>query len=406
MNDGGLGFGKRALIDKIIETNWGLEKNEFSKNELLYIIQEMTDEDGKAYLTKEVRTGASSYRVYKEFVKYLLYRNLANYDSMVLVSGIKGTGKSSAAIMLARQWCSLLGIKFDPKRHIAYNNADIMNKIDMLKPFEPIICVGQNSRVRIRKDGVTRSIEIKKLVGMKDYEVLSYNIKKDSFEYKKPEKTVFTKRDKTYTLELENGLKLIATGNHLVLTKSGYKRMDELTEEDEVVLDTNKCIYCGKEYFSNQWDGIACSKECRRLHRNATAWGKLNPEKAGARRRFKYKENFNSDINYRIKHNIITRLPNEVLKVNLFEGKNRFERTLGCSIEFFKKYLEKRFRKGMSWDNYGSGNGKWSIDHKIPIRDLDFKGKSNFKEILHYSNIRPIWSLHNSNSYPRKEVLN
>jgi len=64
---------------------------------------------------------------------------LANYDSMVLLTADKGAGKSSAAIMIAREWCKLIGIKFNPDRHIAYNNADMMAKIDKLNKFEPII---------------------------------------------------------------------------------------------------------------------------------------------------------------------------------------------------------------------------------------------------------------------------
>ena len=59
---------------------------------------------------------------------------------MVLITSDKGTGKSSAAIMMAREWCKLIGIRFNPARHIAYNNSDVMNKIDVLKKFEPLIC--------------------------------------------------------------------------------------------------------------------------------------------------------------------------------------------------------------------------------------------------------------------------
>ena len=96
-----------------------------------------------------------------------MYRNLANYDSMVLLTAAKGTGKSSAAIMLARQWCKLIGIRFDPNRHIAYNNADVMNKIDKLNKFEPIICVGGSSKIRVKIDNKETIKPIKELVGKK-----------------------------------------------------------------------------------------------------------------------------------------------------------------------------------------------------------------------------------------------
>jgi len=135
----GIGFGQRRLIRKIVEDNWKStpEKKIYTYNDLLYIFQEMFTEEGKAY--QEGFSIMRGYNVFRSFAKLLLYRNIANYDSMVLITSDKGTGKSSAAMMLAREHCKLLGIKFNPARHIAYNNADMMNKIDSLNKFEPII---------------------------------------------------------------------------------------------------------------------------------------------------------------------------------------------------------------------------------------------------------------------------
>lgn len=136
-----LGFGKRKLIKKIILDNWEFKRPElknYTYNEMLFIIQEMLQEEGKSYQSSE--TPLRGHYIFRSFVRHLLYRNLANYDSLVLITAEKGVGKSSAAIMLARYWCSMLGIKFNPKRHIAYNNADVMNKIDALRKFEPLIC--------------------------------------------------------------------------------------------------------------------------------------------------------------------------------------------------------------------------------------------------------------------------
>ena len=137
----GLGFGRKKLVENIVKNNWAIKdplEKKFNFNELLFVIQEMMTEEGKEYF--ERRTSLRGYHIFRDFVKLLLYRNLANYDSMILLTADKGMGKSSAAIMLAREWCRLLGIRFDPKRHIAYNNADVMYKIDQLNKFEPIVC--------------------------------------------------------------------------------------------------------------------------------------------------------------------------------------------------------------------------------------------------------------------------
>lgn len=136
----GLGFGRRNIIEKIITENWDIKspnKKLFNYNELLFVIQELLDEEGKAYF--ERKGGNRGFTVFRNFVKHLLYRNLANYDSMILITAEKGVGKSSAAISIAREWMRLQGKQFNPARHIAYNNADVMNKIDALNKFEVII---------------------------------------------------------------------------------------------------------------------------------------------------------------------------------------------------------------------------------------------------------------------------
>lgn len=137
----GLGFGRKRLVENIVLSNWDVKKPQeknFNFNELLFVLQELLYEEGKTY--QEKISGKRGHHIFREFMKYLLYRNLANYDSMVLLTSEKGTGKSSAAIMMAREWCRIIGIRFDPGRHIAYNNADVMRKIDNLNKFEPIVC--------------------------------------------------------------------------------------------------------------------------------------------------------------------------------------------------------------------------------------------------------------------------
>jgi len=136
-----LGYGQRKLIDKIVRQTWDVDnpaQKKFTLNEILYIIQEMQDDEGKAYFEQDYEKG-TKLQVFHQFVKHLLYRNIANYDSMVLVTSEKGTGKSSSSIMMAREWCRLLGIQFNPERHMAYSNQDVMDKIDQLSPFEPLI---------------------------------------------------------------------------------------------------------------------------------------------------------------------------------------------------------------------------------------------------------------------------
>jgi len=135
----GLGYARMRLVDEIVHQNYGADPRhkQFTYQDLLYIIQEMIDAEGKKYFDDQI-TPTAGYSKFREFVKVLLYRNLANYDSMALLTGDKGVGKSSAALVIAREWCSLLNRKFDVKKNIAYNNNEVLEKIDSLSNFDVI----------------------------------------------------------------------------------------------------------------------------------------------------------------------------------------------------------------------------------------------------------------------------
>jgi len=398
----GLGFGKKKLINEIILANWGIkditEKKNYNYNEILFIIQEMMEQEGKAYFEGKGHASIMhGFNIFRNFVQLLLYRNIANYDSMILITSEKGTGKSSAAIMVARYWCKLLGIKFSPERHIAYNNADVMRKIDNLNKFEPIICLPGNTYIRIRCNNYEYNETIKNLVGRNNFEVLTYNISNDIFEWKKPEKVILTKEEKVDTIELENGIKIQATSNHLFLTKEGkYKRVDELTENDELVLNTKKCKVCNKEYFNQFQYSITCSKECENKNRKSIVYSKKYPEKSS--KWFKeYWRKKTQDPIFRMKHNIHTRMSGVVRNYNEnYNKESSYIKLLGCSPKQLREHIEKQFQPGMSWENYGVGKNKWSVDHIVGVNKIDIRDKEQIRKCYHYMNLQPLWTIENS----------
>jgi len=67
------------------------------------------------------------------------------------------------------------------------------------------------------------------------------------------------------------------------------------------------------------------------------------------------------------------------------------EKLLGCSVEFFKTYLESKFLKGMTWDNHN--NKGWHIDHIIPLASA--KTQKELHKLCHYSNLQPLWASDN-----------
>ena len=69
---------------------------------------------------------------------------------------------------------------------------------------------------------------------------------------------------------------------------------------------------------------------------------------------------------------------------------------IGCSIGELKLYLESKFTKGMSWDNYGKNNTLdsekyWEIDHIIPCARFDLSEPEEQVRCFNYRNMQPLW---------------
>jgi hypothetical protein len=97
-------------------------------------------------------------------------------------------------------------------------------------------CLRRETPILIKQNKKIKKVAIEKLCNMKDYEVGTYNLSMRDIEFKKPEKTIMTKKEaQVYRLTLENKKSIVATIDHPFLTKNGYKRMFELMDNDLIV---------------------------------------------------------------------------------------------------------------------------------------------------------------------------
>jgi hypothetical protein len=100
------------------------------------------------------------------------------------------------------------------------------------------------------------------------------------------------------------------------------------------------------------------------------------------------------NIHYKLTCNLRSRIW-KVLK-----GLNKSEPTMklvGCSIDQLKQHIEKQFKKGMSWDNWGIYG--WHIDHIKPCASFDLTKESEQKKCFHYTNLQPLWAKENLKKY-------
>lgn len=66
---------------------------------------------------------------------------------------------------------------------------------------------------------------------------------------------------------------------------------------------------------------------------------------------------------------------------------------VGCSLEFFRKWIESQLPKGMTLENYGKYT--WHIDHIIPLSSFDLTDSKQLKIACHYTNLRPMLAKEN-----------
>jgi hypothetical protein len=193
-----LGFGKRRLIAEIIKQTWDVENPydvKLGLNDILFIIQEMNNDEGRIYLEGNVNK-TSKFDAFRYFAKHLLYRNLANFDSMVLLTSEKGCLTDDTLIEMPR---------------------------DLIK--------------------YPKGVPIKDLIDKGSFYVYSYNIKTKQLELKLSDGVEFVKKSKVCTIKTKDGFKLTGTFDHPVLTFEGkYKHMIDLNVKDKECIVTNQGI--------------------------------------------------------------------------------------------------------------------------------------------------------------------
>jgi len=92
----------------------------------------------------------------------------------------------------------------------------------------------------------------------------------------------------------------------------------------------------------------------------------------------------------RVSENIRRRINIFLNSKKLIKNNKTFE-IVGCSPKLLKEHIEKQFKEGMSWDNYGLYG--WHIDHIIPLSLA--KTEEEVYKLCHYTNLQPLWAKEN-----------
>jgi hypothetical protein len=115
----------------------------------------------------------------------------------------------------------------------------------------------------------------------------------------------------------------------------------------------------------------------------------------------KYQENNLEKLKERLKKsnqkpkrkmsNNVRRRLNTYLKLCSINKVNKTFDIVGCTPGYLKEHLEKQFKEGMTWGNYGFYG--WHIDHIIPLSSA--KTEEEIYKLCHYTNLQPLWAKDN-----------
>lgn len=104
-----------------------------------------------------------------------------------------------------------------------------------------------------------------------------------------------------------------------------------------------------------------------------------------------YMRDYTKRPHVRARYNVRRRF-SEVLEQLKKNKTHTFRKLIGCSVAQLAEHLELQFKKGMSWDNYGS---HWHVDHIIPVSKFDHTDEDQVFACWHWTNLQPLEAAEN-----------
>ena len=162
------------------------------------------------------------------------------------------------------------------------------------------------------------------------------------------------------------------------------KAKEYYAENQEKMLDVNR------QYRKENAEQLKQkSNEYRAANRDKSrAWDKKYRDANKAKINDKLRERRRSDPMLRLKDAI-----RGSIRAYLGSKKTRRGSTfeiVGCTPDFLRGHLERQFKDGMTWENYGS---HWHVDHRIPLASGN--SADEVKGLSHWTNLQPLEALEN-----------
>ncbi len=144
--------------------------------------------------------------------------------------------------------------------------------------------------------------------------------------------------------------------------------------------NAERCRSYTKQYYAK-------NKKAQR--EKAKKWFKQNRDRHLKNRRAWAKQQRKSNPNFKLSANAHTRI--WILLTRKQKTCSTLE-LIGCSIPELRAHLEKQFKPGMTWKNYGPA---WHVDHIRPCAKFNLSDPSQQRECFHFSNLQPLFAKDN-----------
>lgn len=174
--------------------------------------------------------------------------------------------------------------------------------------------------------------------------------------------------------------KCIKCKNHLPLCSFHKNR----TYKDGHAYTCRKCMLQYLKVYNHTPKRI----EQKRTYDKIFTQKEDNKLKSRERSRVYLKQKYNTNLEYKLKHKMRTRLNAALRNVSMMKSSPTME-LVGCTAHELKLYLESKFINGMNWENY-TRNG-WHVDHIQPCNSFDLIDPDQQKKCFHYTNLQPMW---------------
>ena len=147
-----------------------------------------------------------------------------------------------------------------------------------------------------------------------------------------------------------------------------------------------------KWYYKNLEKTRALNNARARKYRT-TEKGKANARRGIKKHRKKIKTDPKKFAEFKYLNNLRGRVK-KVMKIKYKSKRTRIGPKsvfFGCSYRDLRDHIEKQFKPGMNWSNYG----QWHVDHIKPFSLFNISKRSELLKAFNYKNLQPLWAKEN-----------